>query len=71
MDDKQLADYYDKTKAKGAGAHYAKAGLGFASPGSVCLLSSLASSTPASTYMDCIGSDSLQEDIFRRHTQAG
>ncbi|CAL5224177.1 g6817 [Coccomyxa viridis] len=33
MDDTQLAEYYDKTKAKGAGAHYAKAGLGFATPG--------------------------------------
>lgn len=35
MDDDQLAKYYDETKAKGAGARYAKAGLGFASPGSV------------------------------------
>ena len=37
MDDKQLASYYDDQKAKGAGAHYAKAGLGFASPGQVSL----------------------------------
>ena len=33
MDDAQLASYYDDQKAKGAGARYAKAGLGFASPG--------------------------------------
>ncbi len=35
MNDNQLASYYDEQKAKGAGAHYAKAGLGFASPGQV------------------------------------
>lgn len=35
MDDKKLANYYDEQKAKGAGARFAKAGLGFASPGSV------------------------------------
>ena len=33
MNDGQLASYYDDQKAKGAAAHYAKAGLGFASPG--------------------------------------
>ena len=33
MDDGQLASYYDEQKAKGAAAHYAKAGLGFSTPG--------------------------------------